>query len=51
MTDEQRVLRDSVRDFVSRERLRERARRWDREARFPRDAWAQLAATGLERSC
>jgi acyl-CoA dehydrogenase len=46
LTDEQRVLRDAVRDFVVRERLRERAREWDREARFPRDAWAQLAATG-----
>lgn len=40
------MLRDAVRDFVVRERLRERAAEWDREARFPRDAWAQLASTG-----
>lgn len=46
LTGEQRLLRDAVRDFVARERLHERAREWDREARFPREAWAALAATG-----
>jgi acyl-CoA dehydrogenase len=45
-TSEQMMLRDAVRDFVVRERIRERAREWDREARFPMDAWKQLAATG-----
>lgn len=46
MSDERRMLREAVRDFVVRERLAERAREWDREARFPRDAWERLAATG-----
>jgi acyl-CoA dehydrogenase len=45
-TTEQRILRDAVREFVARERIVERARDWDREAKFPRDAWAALAATG-----
>jgi acyl-CoA dehydrogenase len=46
MTHEQRMLRDAVRDFVTRERFRERAREWDAEAKFPMDAWAKLAETG-----
>jgi acyl-CoA dehydrogenase len=45
-TTEQQILRDAVRQFVRRERIGERARDWDRDARFPRDAWAALAATG-----
>jgi acyl-CoA dehydrogenase len=40
------MLRDAVRDFVARERMRERSRDWDREAKFPTDLWRKLAATG-----
>jgi acyl-CoA dehydrogenase len=45
-SDEQRMLREAVRDFVRRERIRERAREWDETATFPLDAWAALAGTG-----
>jgi acyl-CoA dehydrogenase len=45
-SDEHRMLRDAVRDFVKRERIRERAPEWDAAAAFPIDAWASLAATG-----
>jgi acyl-CoA dehydrogenase len=46
LTADQAMIRDAVRDFVVRERIRERAGEWDRDATFPMDAWKQLAATG-----
>lgn len=46
MTDEQVMLREAVRDFVSRQQIRERARAWDERGSFPLDAWRELAATG-----
>jgi acyl-CoA dehydrogenase len=47
LTPDQVLLRDAVRDFVSREKIRERAKEWDKTATFPMDAWKQLAATGM----
>lgn len=46
MESERAMLREAVRDFVSRQRIRERAAAWDEAGRFPLDAWRELAATG-----
>ncbi|MFN8217072.1 MAG: acyl-CoA dehydrogenase family protein [Solirubrobacterales bacterium] len=46
LSAEQAILRDAVRDFVARERMRESSRDWDRDAKFPQDLWRKLAATG-----
>jgi alkylation response protein AidB-like acyl-CoA dehydrogenase len=49
LTAEQRVIRDTVREFA-REEIRPEAERADREERFPEDVWdglAELDMTGL----
>jgi alkylation response protein AidB-like acyl-CoA dehydrogenase len=46
LSQEQRMIRDSVRTFAT-ERLAPSAARWDRESFFPRDALNEMAAMGL----
>jgi butyryl-CoA dehydrogenase len=46
LAPEQAMIRDAVREFA-RERLAPFAAEWDRDASFPRDALAGLAALGL----
>jgi len=46
LTEEQRLLRDTARD-VARNLLAPRAAEWDREARFPKEALAQLGKLGF----
>ncbi len=46
LTDEQELLRRSVRDFADAE-LRPYVREWDREQRFPSELVPKLAALGL----
>jgi butyryl-CoA dehydrogenase len=46
LSDEQRMLRDTAREFAQRE-LAPHAAEWDREARFPKDALAQLGRLGF----
>ena len=45
LTDEHRLLRDSLRDFAQ-QRLAPFAAEWDRSATFPKEALAELAALG-----
>jgi alkylation response protein AidB-like acyl-CoA dehydrogenase len=45
LTDEQRLIRDTMRAFA-RERLAPNAARWDREHHFPREELADLGALG-----
>jgi len=45
LTDEHRLLRDSLRDFAQ-QRLAPFAAEWDRNAAFPKEALAELAALG-----
>src|SRR5512139_2772933 len=45
LNDEQRQIRDTMRDFA-RERLAPNAARWDREHHFPREELAALGALG-----
>jgi len=45
LSDEHRLLRDSLRDFAQ-QRLAPFAAEWDRKATFPREALAELAALG-----
>ena len=45
LSDEHRLLRDSLRDFAQ-QRLAPFAAEWDRKATFPRDALAELASLG-----
>jgi hypothetical protein len=45
LSDEHRLLRDSLRDFAQ-QRLAPFAAEWDRKAMFPREALAELAALG-----
>ena len=45
LTDEHRLLRDSLRDFAQ-QRLAPFAAQWDRNATFPKEALAELAALG-----
>jgi alkylation response protein AidB-like acyl-CoA dehydrogenase len=45
LSDEHRLLRDTLRDFA-RQRLAPFAAEWDRNATFPKDALAELAALG-----
>jgi alkylation response protein AidB-like acyl-CoA dehydrogenase len=45
LTDEHRLLRDSLRDFAQ-QRLAPFAAEWDRNATFPKQALAELAALG-----
>ena len=40
LSDEQRMLRDTVREFAQKE-LAPNAAAWDREARFPKEALAE----------
>ena len=46
LTDEQGMVRDTVRDFA-RERLAPHAAEWDRESRFPVEAVKEMGALGL----
>jgi butyryl-CoA dehydrogenase len=46
LTDEQRLLRDTCRDFAARE-LAPNAKRWDREHRFPAEAVQKCFELGL----
>ena len=45
LSDEHRLLRDTLRDFAQH-RLAPFAAQWDRDATFPREALAELAALG-----
>ena len=45
LSEEHRLLRDSLRDFAQ-QRLAPFAAEWDRKATFPREALAELAALG-----
>ncbi len=42
-----RLLRDSLRTFVTREMPDERVREWDRAHHFPADLWSKVAALGV----
>src|SRR6059058_4406251 len=46
LTEEQRILRDTARQ-VARDLLAPRAAEWDREARFPQEALAELGRLGF----
>jgi butyryl-CoA dehydrogenase len=46
LDDDQRMIRDTLRDFV-RERLAPHAAQWDREHTFPREALQELAGLGV----
>jgi hypothetical protein len=46
LTDEQRLLRQTVREFAERE-IRPHVREWDEAQQFPRELVAKLAALGL----
>jgi alkylation response protein AidB-like acyl-CoA dehydrogenase len=46
LTDEQRLVRDTAREFARRE-LAPHAAEWDREARFPQGALAELGRLGF----
>src|SRR5258708_22081213 len=46
LTDEQRMLRDTAREFAQRE-LAPHAAEWDREARFPKGALVELGKLGF----
>ena len=46
LTDEQRLIHQTVRDFAARE-IRPHAREWDREGAFPLSLVPTLAALGL----
>src|SRR5205807_3260323 len=46
LTDEQRMLHDTAREFAQKE-LATHAAEWDREARFPKDALAELGRLGF----
>src|SRR3954469_7711738 len=46
LTDEQRLRRDTARDFARNE-LAPHSAEWDREARFPKEALAELGRVGF----
>src|SRR5437764_14530909 len=46
LSEEQRLLRDTAREFARRE-LAPHAAEWDREARFPQEALAELGKLGF----
>jgi alkylation response protein AidB-like acyl-CoA dehydrogenase len=46
LSEEQRLIRDSVREFVQ-EQIAPHAADWDRDSHFPREQLAQLAGLGL----
>jgi butyryl-CoA dehydrogenase len=46
LTDEQRMLRETAREFAQRE-LAPHSAEWDREARFPKEAMAELGKLGF----
>ena len=46
LSEEQRLLRDTAREFARRE-LAPNAAEWDREARFPKEALAELGRLGF----
>jgi butyryl-CoA dehydrogenase len=45
-TEEERLFRDAVRDFVESE-ISPHAAKWEEEEHFPRDTWQQLAKLGV----
>ena len=47
LTDEQREIRDLVRDFVRKECPSDYIRQLDEEARFPQELWEKIAGIGL----
>jgi len=47
LTDEQRAIRDMVRDFVRKECQPDYVNQLDMEGRFPAELWAKLADIGL----
>ena len=49
LSEEQALLRDTAREFARRE-LTPHAAEWDREARFPKEALAELGRLGFMRS-
>lgn len=46
-SEDLRLIRDSVRRFVSQHMPREAARKWDKENIFPRDVYADLGKMGV----
>src|SRR5579864_3367233 len=46
LTDEQRMLRETAREFAQKE-LAPHSAEWDREARFPRETLAELGRLGF----
>ena len=46
LTDEQRMLRDTAREFAERE-LAPHAAEWDRTSQFPAEALAELGRLGF----
>jgi alkylation response protein AidB-like acyl-CoA dehydrogenase len=50
LSDEQREIQALARDFA-REQIEPHAAEWDREHRFPRELYAQLAELGLMGTC
>ncbi len=46
-SEDLRLIRDSVRRFVSQHMPREAARKWDKENIFPRDVYAELGKMGV----
>ena len=50
LTEEQRLLQKTVRDFAERE-LGPHSREWDEKQEFPRDVFAQLGELGLMGVC
>src|SRR5947208_16428194 len=46
LTDEQKLLRETCRDFAERE-LKPNAKRWDREHKYPADAGKKAFELGL----
>src|SRR5438128_9649088 len=46
LTDEQKLLRETCRDFAERE-LKPNAKRWDRDVRLPAEAVEKMAELGL----
>ena len=46
-TDEQKMLRDTVRKFVEREMPKEKIRYWDKEEILPEGLWQKFAEVGF----
>jgi len=46
LTEDQRLIRDTIRDYAQSQ-LRPNSARWDREHHFPADALQEMAELGL----